>query len=265
MTNGRTTQTEFDSWNSYSAFAQRVRQNRRYVWDAEVQAFLNTVLATNRNRDTEIAKESIWWRAQLGVDYRTFQDIEEPVGFEEERMRPLRNQAREGRANSAGIPVLYLASELDTSIAEVRPWIGSRISVARFRVLRDLKTIDLSVKHGKTVLDFLSPMQLMGKANIDAETREDVVWSRIDNAFSEPVSQDESSADYVPTQILSELFMDAGYDAIAYRSKFGENGYNISVFDIDAAEIMDCTPYEVDEIEVRSGSIGNAWFKKKGD
>ena len=39
--------------------------------------------------------------------------------------------------------------------------------------------------------------------------------------------------------------MDAGYDAIAYRSKFGENGYNISVFDIDAAEILDCTPYEV--------------------
>ena len=103
-------------------------------------------------------------------------------------MRPVRNQAREGRANSAGIPVLYLASELDTAIAEVRPWIGSRISVARFRVLRDLKTIDMSVKHGKTIFDFLSLMQLMGDADIDGETKEDVVWSRIDNAFSEPVS-----------------------------------------------------------------------------
>ena len=63
MTDRRTSQPEFDSWNSYCEFAQRVRQNRRYVWDPKVQAFLDTVLATNRNRDTEIAKGSIWWRA----------------------------------------------------------------------------------------------------------------------------------------------------------------------------------------------------------
>ena len=258
------TQPEFDSWESYRTFAGRVRQNRRYVWDDQVREFLDTVLATNKNRDFTIRGQSEWWRAQLGICYETNIDIHEAVGFSEARMRPIREHAREGRANSAGIPVLYLASKLETAISEVRPWVGSTISVARFRILRDIRAIDLSVKHGTSEIDYLSIPQLMGDAKTDSKTNADVVWADIDNAFSRPVSLEETSADYVPTQILSELFLDAGYDAIAYRSKFGKNGHNLAVFNIDNAEVLGCAPYEVENIEVRSRQIGNAWSRKRG-
>ena len=259
----RSIQPEFDSWDGYWTFARRVMQNRRYVWDDQVRSFLDTVLVTNRDRDFTIPRRSVWWRAQLGVDYDTRHDVEEPVGFPESRMRPVRNEAREGRANSAGIPVLYVASELNTAISEVRPWVGSRISVAMFRITRDLKAINLSVTFGKNLLNYLSFGQLSGDEKTDAQTKSNVVWADIDNAFSRPVSLDEKSAEYVPTQILSELFLNSGYDAIAYRSQFGENGYNLAVFDIDDAEIVNCAPYEVSKIEVTSTEIGNAWFRRK--
>ena len=259
----RSVQPEFDSWDSYWKFARRVTQNRRYVWDDQVRRFLDTVLATNRNRDLPIPGGTVWWRAQLGIDYCTRFDVEEPVGFPESRMRPVRSEAREGRANSAGIPVLYVASELNTAISEVRPWVGSRISVARFRITRDLRAINLSVKFGKNLLNYLSFGQLSGDEETDAKTKSNVVWADIDNAFSRPVSLDEKSAEYVPTQILSELFWNSGYDAIAYRSQFGVNGYNLAVLNIDDAEILNCAPYEVSSIEVTSREIGNAWFRRK--
>ena len=56
--------------------------------------------------------------------------------------------------------------------------------------------------------------QLFGDVPIDAETKERAVWTSVDNAFSLPVTLEDSAVVYVPTQVLSELFRDAGYDAV---------------------------------------------------
>ena len=104
--------------------------------------------------------------------------------------------------------------------------------------------------------------QIIGETQSDAETKERSVWTDIDNAFSRPVTLSDDIASYVPTQILAELFLDAGYDAILYRSRFGEVGYNIALFNIEDAEILNCAPYEVTEIEVKYKETGNRWFSK---
>ena len=84
-------------------------------------------------------------------------------------------------------------------------------------------------------------------------------WTDIDNAFSRPVTLSENLSDYVPTQILAESFRQAGYDAIIYRSSFGENGFNIAVFNPDDAKILNCGPYEVTEVRVDFRQAGNRW------
>ena len=56
---------EFVSWTSYIDFVRRVTKTRRYVWDAEVRSFLETVLRTRMGRGLEILLGTIWWRAQL--------------------------------------------------------------------------------------------------------------------------------------------------------------------------------------------------------
>ena len=108
--------------------------------------------------------------------------------------------------------MLYLASTEETAISEVRPWVGSELSVARFRVTRRLEAIDLTWGHGKSSSEELTLKQLWGEEELDAGAKEKAVWTDIDNAFSRPVTLSDGSDNYVPTRILAELFQEAGFD-----------------------------------------------------
>ena len=257
---------EFATWQSYTHFAERVRLKRRYVWGIEENSFLDTVLATIRDRSGYLEEGTIFYRAQQGVDWRDVTDSEgnidqEPEGYGSERMKPRPNQANEGRANPAGISVLYLGTTEQTAISEVRPWIGASLSVAQFKILKQLKAIDLSRGHGQSSF-LVAGVPCMHKDEaINSNKKEEAVWIDIDNAFSRPVTLSDSEADYVPTQILAELFRNAGYDAIIYKSQFGEKGYNIALFNVNDADAINCAPYDVTEIEVKFKVAGDHWVK----
>jgi hypothetical protein len=260
---------EFASWDSYERFARRVRHERRYVLTPEEAAFLATVRATNRGRDVTLPAGMVLFRAQRGIDWHISTDEdgnvrgEEPSGYGAARMRPRPNQATEGRANPAGIPVLYLGTTEQTVISEVRPWVGASLSVAQFKLLRALKAIDLSHGHGKSSFSEVGFGHLLAGTPISAEIKERAVWIDIDNAFSCPVTVSDDAADYVPTQILAELFRDIGYEAVVYKSQFGEKGYNIVLFNPADADVINCAPYEVTGIDVTFKEIGNRWFASK--
>ena len=109
----------------------------------------------------------------------------------------------------AGLP-LYLASEQITAILEVRPLIGSYVSVARFRTARELRLVDCSQREVGP-FGFLHP-------NLSTEETEKVVWSHMNRAFSAPVERGDESLDYIPTQILAETFKSLRYDGVGYRA-----------------------------------------------
>lgn len=260
---------EFAAWDSFSKFAYRIRHKRRYVLGREDSAFLKTVRATIRDRDVTLREGRVLFRATVGIDTRTIEDEDgnfqggEPAGFGATRMKPLPNQAGEGRANPAGIPVLYLGTTEQTVISEVRPWIGSQVSVAQFKLLRTLKALNLTKGHGKSAFAEVGFAHLFDKKRITAEEKEKAVWMEIDNAFSEPVTAADDAAEYAPTQMLAELFRDIGYDALIYKSRFGEKGYNIAVFDPTDADAVNCAPYQVTGIDVKFDEIGNRWYSVK--
>jgi len=253
----------FASWRSYQLFASRIRGARRFVWTAEIQAFLDTVLATATSREFVIPEGQVFFRAQRGVEYVANEHGgEEPLGHGRERMKPLPNRASEGRANPAGIPVLYLATKIETAVAETRPWIGAEMSVARFKTIRPLTVITFIQDVRKSALTTVLFSEILGTSSPDLERTTEAVWADIDNAYSTPVSRDDvGSADYAPTQIITELFKNAGYDGIAYNSNFGE-GHNLALFDANSAEIVSCAPYEIQSIEVKVRQIGNDWSSK---
>lgn len=260
---------EFASWDSYQKFAQHVRQAKRYVWDDEIRTFLDTVLATTDGRDGELREGQLFYRAQRGVDWCDKMDTdgnwigEDVCGLGALRMKPLAGRAREGRANPTGIPVLYVGTTVPTVISEVRPWVGAEVSVAQCKLLKPLRTLDLSQGHGKSSLPRNFFGHVLNGENVAAHEKEKCVWIDIDNAFSKPVTQSDDHADYVPTQILAEMFHSAGYDAIAYKSHFGDDGqrlgYNIAIFDPSAVEIVSCAPYQVRTIYIEAEQIGNPW------
>jgi len=74
--------------------------------------------------------------------------------------------------------------------------------------------------------------------------RERHVWEDIDRAFARPFARSDRSGDYAPTQIIAELFKANGFDGVAYRSRLGP-GHNIALFDVNAAELYSCRPFEV--------------------
>lgn len=259
---------EFASWDSFNRFARRVRHKRRFVLTPKESAFLATVRATNYDRDVELDVGTILYRAQQGIDWHMRKDEagnelgEEPIGFAASRMKPRVNQATEGRANPAGIPFLYLGTSEQVVISEVRPWVGTYVSVAQFRILRTLKAIDLSRHYGLSSFREVGLHRLSGRAPVSIEEKAKAVWIDIDNAFSRPVTKSDDTADYVPTQILAELFKDSGYDAIIYRSNFSVEGFNVALFNPENAEPVSCAPYEVKTLEVTFEEIGNRWYKK---
>ncbi len=183
---------DFKSWQSYGEFARATTRRTRYVHDPEVEAFLQIVRETCKKRVETIPAERVWWRAQLGHAHRPFYEegeylYDENAPYPPERMKPLRDRAVEGRANPKGIPYLYLATKRETALAEVRPWIGSLISVGGFEILRELRIVNCS-SDDHNIVDLEEP---------PPEEREKAVWVAIDRAFSRPVDPVDDVAAYV--------------------------------------------------------------------
>jgi hypothetical protein len=235
--------SEFKSWRSFWEFEEATKNRTRYVYSPEVQAFLDTVLQTTEKRIEVLAQEHFLWRAQLGCGLEPHYEEGEHVydtdaPLSPDRMKPLSGRASEGRANPKGIPYLYLATNRDTALAEVRPWMGSSISVGQFKTLRELRLVNCTTNQEHSPLYLKEP---------SAEKREESVWAHIDKAFSRPVSPSDDVADYVPTQIIAELFKANNFNGIAYRSSLGD-GHNVALFDLDVAELVTCFLFQVKSV-----------------
>jgi hypothetical protein len=137
------------------------------------------------------------------VDY-----VEIPIPVDRERMIPQTDRATEGRVNAKGISCLYLCTDWNTAIAEVRPWIGSYVSVASFETLRDLRVVDCSADSLRTWI-FLE-----GEPGPEKREESKSIWGDINRAFSEPVTSTDNLADYAATQVLAVAFRTAGFDGI---------------------------------------------------
>jgi hypothetical protein len=171
--------------------------------------------------------------------------IQLPTHYDPQRMKPLRDSAREGRVNAKGIPCLYLADELNTAMSETRPWMNSYISVAHFKTVKPLQIVDCPYPEINTI----QPIELLARELSPLE-REDQVWRQISYAFSQPVSPTDTTAEYTPTQILAEAFRKAGWNGIRYKSLLGD-GHSFALFDIDSADAIQCMLFITRTVEFK--------------
>ena len=260
----------FKSVHDYEKFAHTVRTKRRFIYPDEVTAFLQAVIDTGKSREAILKAGHTLWRAQIGYREWRRQDNEghewvEEAPFAPERMTPLTRNPSEGRSNPRGIAYLYLATDSETAIAETRPWSGSLVSVASFQTKRDLRLVDFSKNHGKAGgWGYLIGVSEDRWDKLTAEEIEQAVWADIDNAFARPVGPNDPHVDYVPTQIIAELIRDKDFDGIGYKSSFSENGYNVALFDVDAAELKVCHLFDIKGVKYKSDECANPWFVQDG-
>ena len=261
----------FKSVHAYHEFAKTVRGERRFVHSEAVTEFLKAVLSTGIDREISLKAEVTLWRAQTGS--RAWQrsddaghEWEEDAPYPPERMIPPAQNPSEGRINPRGIAYLYLATDRKTAISEVRPWSGGLVSVAAFEIMRDLRLVDCSKNRGKVGgWSYLLDVPIDQWNNLPPEQIEKAVWADIDNAFAHPVGPEDEYVNYVPTQIIAEIFLDQGFDGLAYKSGLSENGYNVALFDLNMAEFSSCQLFDVTSVEYEFKEHSNSWFLRDGN
>jgi len=249
----------FKSVDSYRDFARAVRQDYRFARTPNQEAFLKAVATTSPSRSLTMKTDFVLWRAQLGHCWRKVEQEgvseEEPTAYPPERMKPTPEKAGDGRVNPRGIPCLYLATQKETAALEVRPLFHSYVSIAQFKIVKDLKIINCSAPE-------IGNLAFLDK-DLSQDGIEKVVWSAMNRAFSEPVTRGDDSLDYVPTQIIAETFKLNGFDGIAYKSNYGEDGFNVALFDLAVADLINHCLYRIDKMSVKLSEQENPYFIKR--
>ncbi|MCX6627584.1 MAG: RES family NAD+ phosphorylase [Candidatus Solibacter sp.] len=197
-------------------------KNACYVFDEPIRELLDAVKESCRSRVITLPRTTTLWRAQLGHDWKVeILEICEHKArrpyrapYQKKRMKPLQGRG-EGRLNPKGTACLYLAQSEHTAMSEVRPWRGEYISLGRFRATKPLRLVDCTSEE---------------EGCLDAPTIENAAWGDINAAFAKPVVPSDPASDYVPTQILAELFRREGYDGIQYRSSIDATGKTVALF-----------------------------------
>lgn len=135
------------------------------------------------------------------------------------------------RANYRYIPYLYCATRPYLSVVEVRPRLGARVSVARIRVNERLRLLDFSLQNYPKGM---KPVKIN-------------LFHALSQLYSKPVTEDDDTLDYIPTQYIAEFVKRIGYDGIVFKSSLynDENIINVVIFNFDKCEAVGSVVYDV--------------------
>lgn len=139
-----------------------------------------------------------------------------------------------GRANPDHIRYLYLCEDELTPIYEMRPIIGQTISVAKFKLKKDVKIFDLTLDMSD---DYKDPDYSLPS-----------LYNSIGKKFSKPYSGE--TVRYIPTQFLAEEIKRMGFDGLRFNSSLHSGGVNVVLFDPDNAEAVSSDLVDVKEIKI---------------
>ncbi|MCV6620420.1 MAG: RES family NAD+ phosphorylase [Cellvibrionaceae bacterium] len=247
----------FNSWQDFHNFEKDVKFNSRFVHSQDVEEFLYNIKRTLPARERSLALGTVLFRGQVGYEEYESEGLPVISGFPAKRMKPIPNTGKEGRANPKGISYLYLANDENTALAELRPHLGQYISSAQFQVQKNLRLIDCY-----SVPEHYSHIQCIFKPPQSQEEITNAIWSMINEAFTKPVTNEDERSDYVPTQILAEHFKSEGFDGVCFKSSMG-TGHNFILFNLDDAELINCTVMEAKSINYEFKECANRYYVQK--
>jgi hypothetical protein len=114
---------------------------------------------------------------------------------------PSHDKASAGRANPEGIPFLYLASDIDTVIAELRPEKGLTLSIAEFTLSEEVRIVDLSESPANP-----SPFGFPEGDNLYILMNKYALLRHLNVELARPICQEKPILLTYPRNILPRLF-----------------------------------------------------------
>ncbi len=136
------------------------------------------------------------------------------------------------RANPDHIRYLYLSEDDVTPVYEIHPIIGQTVSIAQFRLNRELTVYDLTQDIDENKTEHAPPS----------------LFNSIGRMFSKPHNGNPTK--YIATQFVAEEIKRLGFDGLRYASSVHQGGINLVLFDPDSCEAVSSDLVEVRGINV---------------
>jgi hypothetical protein len=230
-----------DALAQWEQLRSELMYENRYFPDSQIDADRLTELLEYLRADEVPTK---WYRARIPSD-------QEELSLND-MGAPAPRLVSHGRANPSGIPYLYLGSEIETAISEIRPHTGELAYVASLEIPVGLKIADL-----RNPRKLVSPFRLEDENQV-GQMRIDVGFlERLGDELTRPVLPKGAAIDYVPSQYLCEFIKKCEFDGVLYRSSVSE-GMNLALFNPDNATRQELFKYRVTSVSVAVARQGDA-------
>ena len=162
-------------------------------------------------------------------------------GFEKSEMgAPPAHLRKAGRVNPEGIGVLYLTSDEQTALSEVRAGTFDYVTIGTFQLKKEIRVVNISE------LNKISPV--LYSSNIESLSANTKIFRDIANEIAKPLRRNDSALAYLPTQFITEFIKSNGYAGVAYTSTMRTEGINVAVFDESIFECVAVHTVEINNI-----------------
>ena len=152
--------------------------------------------------------------------------------------------AKTNRMSPAGIPYLYLSTDIVTAAKECRINENETVYIAEFVSTVELQILDISSNRFFSAGSIFDPQY-----DHDNRWMNDF-WSGFIREVSETVSDDKQdhSYEYVATQLVAEYYRNKGNDGICFKSSVGLGKNYVFFFGPDPKYTKNAYPYPYNEI-----------------
>ncbi len=165
---------------------------------------------------------------------------------EKDSFVPPVEQTKDMRANYKYIPYLYCANNPYIALVEIRPRLGSLVSVATIVNEEPMRLLDFTIQN---------------KPSKMSEAKKNLFLD-LSILFSNPVANDDDILDYIPTQFIAEFAKNMGYDGIAFSSSLTPNinknnpdRYNFVIFNYNKCRVVKSNVVKITNIDIESSQI----------
>lgn len=220
---------------SWDKFSDEIKYKNRFHLVNTLD--LERLKSLFRHFAKDLPKGKKFYRARICDSNKAFSEIE--MG------NPPIEKTKSGRANPMGISYLYLGSDLDTTLYEVRASLFDYVSVGEFRLEENIQVINLSN-------NTYDPFVLAENDSLEEVMMHSKFIEKLSQELSKPRRRNDSELDYLPTQYLSELIKSMGYAGIEYQSSLYKLGYNLAIFEPKIFKCIGVEVYDIEEIALKS-------------
>lgn len=152
---------------------------------------------------------------------------------------PPAEKATTNRMSPAGIPYLYLATDIETALEECRIELGNEAIIAEFVSKEELQILDLSTDK------IFVPCSIFDPDYDHDDMWVNDFWKSFIREISQPVSHDKEdrSYEYSATQLIAEYYKIIGFDGICFKSSVGTGNNYVFFMGPDPSHSPNAYPY----------------------